>query len=424
MMKKLFLMLVCGLFGLNSFCQVALMEADGMAEGGCSTLPFMQKLTPDGERGFVIKGEIRNSKDGMKVVLLNDLAWPAQVGDSTVIKDGKFELSGYVYNPLLVKIVIDSKPGDKDEFGLLATAFFLENSDITYTGDVNTLETYFYNPDAKGKVPAKVTGSKENDLYLRYQEEEKVLKDRYRELNDKCYDLYESGQMEEAVRVSKQVNEAENAIRSLRLKYIKQYPGSGLANEQLGWLIHTTIYMDFTAKQLDQLKSLMINANPQRAGELEKMFARAKQTALGEKYSDLDLMLPDGKMVKLSEFIPKGKYVLLDFWFSGCGPCRAEIPHLKQVYEQYKDKDFTIVSIAAEPNKSDWLKALKEENMPWAQLFDGDPTVYDGPTCVKYNIGGFPTAILLDKEGRFFKTNMRGVNLDIVLKELFGVPSK
>lgn len=423
MMKRVFLMLVCGLFGLNSFGQIAVAEADGAAHGTL-VKAFMQKLIPDGEKGFVVKGEISNSKDGMKVWLLNDMVWPAQKGDSTVIKDGKFELSGYVYNPLLVKVVIDTKPGDKDEFRLLATAFYLENSDIAYTGDVNTLETYYYNPDATGKFPAKVTGSKENELYLRFKGEEKLLRTQYKALDDKCYELFEKGQIEEAIPVAKQVQEAENAMRALRLKYIRQYPSSGVANEQLGWLIHNTVYMDFTAKQLDQLKSLMVKANPQREEELEKMFTRAKQTALGEKYTDLELMLPDGKMAKLSEYIPKGKYVLLDFWFSGCGPCRFEIPHVKKVYEQYKDKDFTIVSIATEPKKAEWLKALEEENMPWTQLYDGDPSVYDGPTCTKYNIGGFPTMILLDKEGRFFKTNVRGVNLDMVLRELLGTPSK
>ncbi len=423
-MKRLFLTLVGVLLFFEGFCQYGLAEPE-KDDAVAPAKFFMQKLVPDDKKGFVIKGEISNSKDGLKVWLLNDLAWPAQKGDSAVIKNGKFELSGYVENPVLVKIIIDTKPDGPDSPDrLLGTAFFLENSEITYSGDINTLETYFYNPDAKDKVPAKIAGSKEDELYRRYKSEETLLRAKYTAVNDKYHDLFEEKKIEEAIPVAKQVLEARADMRALRLKYIRQYPGSGVANEQLIWLIYQAQYIDFTKKQLDQLESLMVKANPNRAGELKEMFARAKQTALGEKFMDLELMLPNGKMAKMSEFIPKGKYVLLDFWFSGCGPCRAEIPHLKEVYEKYKDKGFTILSIAAEPNKEDWLKALKEENMPWSHLYDGDPSVYEGPVCTHYNIGGFPTTILLDKEGRFFKTDLRGLHLDIALQELFGGPSK
>ena len=97
---------------------------------------------------------------------------------------------------------------------------------------------------------------------------------------------------------------------------------------------------------------------------------------------------------------------MLEFWASWCGPCRGEIPHLRHVYQDYKDKGFEIISISIDEKKTDWDKAMKEEKMVWKQLCD--PNGFKGPVAQKYNITGVPTCILLDKEGRIFKTEMRG----------------
>ena len=93
---------------------------------------------------------------------------------------------------------------------------------------------------------------------------------------------------------------------------------------------------------------------------------------------------------------------MLEFWASWCGPCRGEIPHLRHVYQEYKDKGFEIISISIDEKKTDWDKAMKEEKMVWKQLCD--PNGFNGPVAQKYNITGVPTCILLDKEGRIFKT--------------------
>lgn len=108
---------------------------------------------------------------------------------------------------------------------------------------------------------------------------------------------------------------------------------------------------------------------------------------------------------------------------SGCGPCQGELPHLKQVYEENKDK-LAIVSIAAEPEMSEWLQAVKEENMSWSQLYDWRNWDDKEGVSGKFKVIAFPTCILLDKEGRFFKTDARGANLEIILDELFGYWNK
>ena len=179
------------------------------------------------------------------------------------------------------------------------------------------------------------------------------------------------------------------------------------------------MYVRITPEQIDELEVLVDQAwpNTTKASEFKAMAEKGKRVAVGTKYSDIELVNPDGKKVKLSEYVPEGKYVMLEFWASWCGPCRGEIPHLREVYKEYKDKGFEIVSISIDRKDQDWKKAMKEENMVWTQL--NDPGEFEGPVTQVYNIMGVPTCILLDKEGHIFKTDMRGAQLDAVLEEIY-----
>lgn len=420
-MRKLLLFGVGMALSLSVYCQLS-PEASSGNDGDL----FMQKQPPAGMKGFVIKGEIANAKDGAKVFLLDDISWPVRRGDSTVIKNGKFVLSGYVKVPVLVKVVIDPTPEAELE-NALATALYLENSEISYTGDMKTLQTYYYDPDAKGKVPAEVKGSKEDVYYREFSKMLEPLEEQANAVRGKYFALSmnENVTPEDEIPLIKEIDEIDRAIVAMRLKWIKSNPATAVAVEQCMWLFRNALYIDFTAAQIDQVLSIMRKANPEREADYKMMETRAKRTAYGEKYSDMVLTTPEGKTVKLSGIIPQGKYVLLDFWFSGCAPCEGEIPHLKEVYEHYKNKDFTIVSISADVEQSTWLETLQKHAMPWTQLRDQTSKgIVDAKVCTDFNVVGFPTLLLLDKEGRFMKTDMRGVKLNMALEELLGKPTK
>jgi len=147
-----------------------------------------------------------------------------------------------------------------------------------------------------------------------------------------------------------------------------------------------------------------------------------KATKTGQQAISFVKTDKEGNTIDLGKY--KGKYVLLDFWGSWCGPCRASHPHLKQLYQQYKNKGFEILGIAYEngaslqEQKKSWLQAVAEDGLPWIQLLNNEGS--DKQDIVKlYGISAFPTKILLDKEGKILaRYTGDGTDIDGKLAEL------
>ena len=371
--------------------------------------------------GYVINGNIGGNSDGMKVQLIDEYAYPPVILDSTVIKNGKFQLKGKLDRPGQYQIVID-KRGQGELEDMLASRLYVENSEINYSGPC--LRTYFWSNETFRKDPV-ITGSASQDLFNQYKKEQAALNKKSGELNEKYLEVYHRPALEgifnteEGIRLSKELEKVGKQQQIVQWKFVEQHPGTVVGYDLAGQFLDG-MYVDLTVPQIDQLTGMITKAwanDPEMVEAFKAKAEKAKNMALGVKYQDIELMNPEGKTVKLSEYIPENKYVMLEFWASWCGPCRGEIPHLRHVYQNYKDKGFEIISISVDQNRADWEKAMKEENMVWKQLCE--PKGFEGPVAEKYNITGVPTCILLDKEGRIFKTDMRGAALDAVLQELY-----
>ncbi|WP_099291565.1 TlpA family protein disulfide reductase [Butyricimonas sp. Marseille-P3923] len=144
--------------------------------------------------------------------------------------------------------------------------------------------------------------------------------------------------------------------------------------------------------------------------------ARAQQELIkqGGMAPEFSCPTPDGKK-NLGPQDFKGKYLVMDFWASWCGPCRGEIPHLKEAYAKYADKGVAFFSVSIDKSDAAWKKALAEENMPWEQVCAPQA----GKDVMKqYQFSGIPYILVLDKEGRIVGTNLRGKALMDKLEEL------
>ncbi|RAJ77477.1 thiol-disulfide isomerase/thioredoxin [Chitinophaga dinghuensis] len=120
---------------------------------------------------------------------------------------------------------------------------------------------------------------------------------------------------------------------------------------------------------------------------------QAKRLKNGQPMPSVKYPTPDGTLAGLDQY--KGKYLLVDFWASWCGPCRQAIPHVKEIYEAYKDKGFAVASISIDTDNNAWKKAMKEENMPWLQLLSDNKD----NTMKEFQFSGIPTMYLVDPAG-------------------------
>jgi peroxiredoxin len=151
------------------------------------------------------------------------------------------------------------------------------------------------------------------------------------------------------------------------------------------------------------------------AKEFITMVESMRVTAIGQPAPEIALPNPEGEIVKLSSL--QGNYVLVDFWAKWCGPCRAENPNIVRVYNKYKDKGFTVYGVSLDRNRTDWLKAIEDDNLTWTHV--SDLKYWQSEAAQIYNISAIPFSILLDPEGVIIAKNLRGPALEKKMAEIF-----
>ena len=221
-------------------------------------------------------------------------------------------------------------------------------------------------------------------------------------LNDSLTHLYEYSQSsDDTIEKDAKEKRFEQYAEAMYLRH---------KNDALGLKILSMCFSNADRLRLYNMGGPMIKEFPSFVNSKET-WGNYEATSEGKMMVDIQSAF-DGK--RLSDYVGKGKYVLVDFWASWCGPCRAEIPNLIAAYNIYKDKGLEVVGIAAWDKPEDTLKAIGEEKMPYPQIINSQQIATD-----IYGITGIPYIILFAPDGTILKRGLRGENIEKTLAEIF-----
>ena len=335
---------------------------------------------------FNIKGTTTGIEDGTWLYLKPDPNLPL---DSVQIQNNKFSFSGQLAGEASNVILFTAKYTNY-------VFFWLENKSIT----INVKNGEF--------KKAIITGSAaqdEENLRSKLKAPNRKLQDSLTQLLTIVKDDVGKKELKE------KLNAARNAEKELDMIYVKNNPNSIIAANLLS--IYSSTWGKEKSSELYENLSANIK-NTSYGKTIHDFIILNKDIKIGGKFADFEQLNSTGKKIKLSAI--KGKYILLEFWGSWCGPCREENPNLVKTYNAYKSKGFEILGVAADNNKEQWLKAIKDDQLPWENVCDlqGDKNA----AALIYGINAYPTNFLIDEKGIIIAKNLRGDALNKKLQEL------
>lgn len=261
-----------------------------------------------------------------------------------------------------------------------------------------------------------VKGSELNNRLNTYNQQsaalEKQMRPLYKEYRTIAKDASKADRKKE---LEKQMEQIEAKGNELSKKFI-------LSNTD-NVLPAAVLAMNYYDYSYDELKKMLPETAPYYNSKLvegAKNYMKGLEKRLpGVMYTDLVMNDLTGKEVKLSQWAGKGKYVLVDFWASWCGPCRAEMPNVVAAYKKYAGKkNFEIVGVSFDSKADAWKKAVSDLGMTWPQMSD-----LKGWKCAAaeaYGVSAIPSNVLLDPQGKVVASDLRGDDLQNKLKELLG----
>jgi peroxiredoxin len=213
-------------------------------------------------------------------------------------------------------------------------------------------------------------------------------------------------------------NEAIGKLNDYLKQFLKNTPNATLGVLALGWASRS-----FQPSEMDTALKDLKNRFPGNAflTEMEKASQQQQQAEqpageswVGKTVPELTMPDPKGKNISISSF--RGKYVLIDFWASWCGPCRMENPNVVKAFNEFKGKNFTILGVSLDKDKDSWEKAIIQDHLNWTQM--SDLKYWNSQAVETFGFQGIPFNILVDPAGKVIAESLRGENLDAKLRQV------
>lgn len=342
---------------------------------------------------YKVTGELPASFNGCKIFINQYQGRNMVALDSAVVAEGKFAMSGKMAEPSICTLSAKDAEGKGHYAPIViedtpAMVSFANNNLMVKGGRRNQALDFF---TTKIQNLANVPNG---EALVKEYRDSTTTKTRKEEIEK----MFNDAQEKFAVEAKKFVNENTDNI--------------------VGAYIFANIYNNYENEEVD---ALVAQAGDEFKGDknvkrILEVLEKSKLRKVGAKFTDFAQPDKDGNIHHLSEYVAKNKYLLVDFWASWCGPCRAEMPNVKAAYEKYHAKGFEILGVSLDNNKDKWLNAIKTLELPWHHVSD-----LKGWQCEAsgmYGVQGIPCTMLIAQDGTIVATDLRGEELDKKLAEL------
>ncbi len=350
------------------------------------------------QKQFTITGEIVDLKDSHIYLHYRDSG--VSHWDSAKITNGRFIFDASVSYPKMAAFYLINKDTNNIAKFRVKIPFFLENADITVKGNIDSLKRL------------KFSGSQSQSEYEVYQASIAGIKAKRKVLWPKYRRAKENKDSVALRAFEVQYDELALQEKTQTKKFINSHPKSFVSLYELSNLVYNTPYADLQKLYFGLDTSLKCSTKGKALGDKLNVM---KRSAIGQPAPLFTMNDVTGNAVNLSDY--KGKYVLLDFWASWCGPCRAENPNLVKMYNKYKQEGFDVLGVSLDDDKTKWLQAIKGDHLTWIQV--SDLQGWKNKAAKMYGVHAIPANYLIGPDGKVLARNLRGSDLRDKLKDIF-----
>lgn len=354
---------------------------------------------------FTINGSINDVGEPAKVIFLYQ-GIDGRVSDTVALNNGIFSYKGRAPKPDQAMISV-LKESDNP---MMMLAMDYDGSVLGRDAQVVYLDEGIIEITGKDLKTARVIGSESHNDYLVLRKALKPIHENMKKIRDKIAGLGPNDDekresvMEELMALFKETEPVETAFIKANL------------NSFVAWNMMVNRSVIDRPEEFKDILDMFPEKlrNSEEGMKLQERIGIAFRTAIGRQAPDFTQNNAEGKPISLRSL--RGKYVLVDFWASWCGPCRAENPNVVKVYNTYKDKNFEILGVSLDEDRKAWLGAIEKDKLTWLHV--SDLKGWQNEVAILYNVEAVPQNWLVDPNGIIIAKNMKGEELREKLLEL------